>query len=170
MRFFKKGSIRAPWWNYGWSGTYFFTAITLGRFPFFGSIQNQIMCLNEIGTFAWQSWFETKSIRADMNLHLDAFIVMPDHIHGLLHIGQNHFNRNQLDHQKHSIYHLNQFGSQSKNLPSIIRGLKGSITRKARRINPDFAWQKLYHDEIIQTKEDYFKIRNYILNNPQHHN
>lgn len=61
----------------------------------------------------------------------------------------------------------NTFGPQSQNLPSIIRGFKIGVTKSARLINPNFAWQPRYHDHIIRDQKAYENISNYILNNPE---
>ena len=60
----------------------------------------------------------------------------------------------------------NQFGPQSKNLSSIIRGFKIGVTTNGRLINPDFAWQPRFHDHIIRDDESFQNISNYIKNNP----
>ena len=60
----------------------------------------------------------------------------------------------------------NQFGPQSKNLASIIRGFKIGVTKNARLINPDFTWQPRYHDHIIRNDQSFHKISEYIMNNP----
>jgi len=60
----------------------------------------------------------------------------------------------------------NQFGPQSKNLASIVRGFKSSVTVAARKINPDFQWQSRFHDHIIRNEESFQKITNYIICNP----
>jgi hypothetical protein len=60
----------------------------------------------------------------------------------------------------------NQFAPQSKNLSSIIRGYKSAVTIYARKNNIDFNWQPRFHDHIIRTMDDYYKISNYIINNP----
>ena len=60
----------------------------------------------------------------------------------------------------------NQFGPQSKNLASVIRGFKTGVTKNARVINPDFAWQSRYHDRIIRSNAEYQRISKYIRNNP----
>lgn len=61
----------------------------------------------------------------------------------------------------------NQFGPQSKNLASIIRGFKIGVTTRARIINPSFAWQPLYHDHIIRDQKSFERISEYIKNNPK---
>jgi len=62
----------------------------------------------------------------------------------------------------------NQFGPQSKNLASIIRGFKIGVTKNARQIHSDFAWQSRYHDHIIRDDPSFQRISNYIIHNPAH--
>lgn len=61
----------------------------------------------------------------------------------------------------------NDFGPQIKNLASIIRGFKSSVTINARKIDPDFAWQPRFHDHVIQDYRSYERIRDYIIDNPK---
>jgi len=61
----------------------------------------------------------------------------------------------------------NRFGPQSKNLASIIRGYKIGVTKNARKINPDFQWQSRFYDIIIRNQKSFYRISNYIINNPQ---
>ena len=60
----------------------------------------------------------------------------------------------------------NQFGPQSKNLASIIRGHKTGVTKYSRNNNIEFEWQSRFHDHIIRNHASYLRIRNYIINNP----
>jgi hypothetical protein len=61
----------------------------------------------------------------------------------------------------------NKFGAQSKNLASIVRGFKSSVTTNARKMaDNDFNWQTLFHDHIIRDTVDFERIQNYISNNP----
>jgi len=61
----------------------------------------------------------------------------------------------------------NQFGPQSKNLASIVRGYKVGVTTNARQIDPDFAWQARYWDHIVRNEKEFQRITQYIINNPQ---
>ncbi|GEM_PF-2193885 len=67
-----------------------------------------------------------------------------------------------------SVTQKNQFGPQSKNLASIIRGFKIEVTKNARLIHTDFAWQSRFHDHIIRNNAEYHRISTYIRNNPAH--
>ena len=60
----------------------------------------------------------------------------------------------------------NKFGPQSKNLSSIVRGFKSSVTTWARKNNIPFHWQDRFHDHIIRNATAYNRISNYIINNP----
>ena len=61
----------------------------------------------------------------------------------------------------------NQFGPQSKNLASIIRGFKIGVTKNARIIQPNFAWQSPYHDHFIRDDKSFHTISEYIIRNPK---
>jgi len=62
--------------------------------------------------------------------------------------------------------YTNKFGPQSKNLPSIIRGFKSAVTKRAKIINPDFSWQRNYYEHIIRDEKSFKTILEYIINNP----
>jgi len=66
-----------------------------------------------------------------------------------------------------SIKSKNQFGPQRKNLSSIIRGFKSAVTTFAQKNHIEFSWQPNYHDHIIRNKTEYYRIKNYIKNNPK---
>lgn len=152
-------SARLLNWDYGQKGIYFITICTKNREHFFGEIRNGKMHLSEIGEIAQKEWVKTIEIRPDMNLTLGEFVVMPNHFHGVLMIGDNIYN---------SKYNGgNKFKPQSKNLPSIMRGFKSSVTMQARIMkNKQFNWQSSYHDHIIRNIESYENITKYIVNNP----
>ena len=59
-----------------------------------------------------------------------------------------------------------QFGPQSGNLPSVIRGIKSAVTKYAIEHDIPFAWQSRYHDHIIRNQMEMNRIADYIQNNP----
>ncbi|MBI4652409.1 hypothetical protein HY745_14265 [Candidatus Desantisbacteria bacterium] len=155
---YRIASARAPWWDYSGNGVYFITICTANKVQYFGKIVKDNMQLSEIGKIAENEWIKTPEIRADMNITLDKFCVMPNHFHGILMIGGNKYNMDTKCN--------NQFGPQSKNLASVIRGFKIGVTKNARLINGDFAWQTRFYDNIIRNDEGYYHIKNYIETNP----
>lgn len=179
---YKISSSRLQTWNYANEGMYFITICTANKEHFFGEIitssverqctasQYPKMDLSEIGKIAALEWYKTKELRPDMNIDLDAFIVMPNHIHGIIAIGANQYNSDKDASLGDVMYRVstskqNNFGSQSKNLASILRGYKSAITTFARKNNILFNWQTRFHDHIIRSLEEYEKISNYIYNN-----
>jgi len=117
------------------------------------------MQLSPIGKIAETEWIKTIELRPDMNLELGEFVVMPNHFHGIMIIHENQYN-STFNSQR------NQFGRQSKNLVSIIRGYKSAVTTYARKNNIPFDWQPRFHDHIIRSTDEYYRISNYIVNNP----
>ena len=101
-----------------------------------------------------------------MNLHLGAFIVMPNHYHAIITIGENQFNDGRDAMHGVSTGYKNAFIPQSKNLSSIVRGFKSAVTVRARIVHADFAWQTRFHDHIIRNSESHDTIERYIFNNP----
>ena len=65
-----------------------------------------------------------------------------------------------------SISYKNKFGPQSKNIGSINRGFKSSITSYAQKNNLKFGCQERFHDRIIRSYDEYVRISEYIKNNP----
>jgi REP element-mobilizing transposase RayT len=152
---------RAYWWDYRFSSTYFITICTYQRRHYFGKIENGVMMKNELGSLVNEEWLKTTEKRKDMDIQLDNFFVMPNHFHAIITIGINEFNTNEK-----IINEAIRTKNNAKSLGSIIRGFKGSVTKQAKII-ANFRWQKGYHDHIIRSKESFFRIANYIENNPK---
>ncbi|WP_085535021.1 transposase [Massilibacteroides vaginae] len=75
-------SIRASWWDYKETGAYFITICTQHRKHYFGKITNGEMKLSSVGIIANILWHEIKTHTT--NIELGEFVVMPNHIHGVL--------------------------------------------------------------------------------------
>jgi len=75
-------SARLQNWDYRWSGAYFITICTQNRERYFGEIENHGMKLSTIGIIADVCWHEIKNHAR--NIELGAFVVMPNHVHGIL--------------------------------------------------------------------------------------
>ena len=143
-------SARLQGYDYGSHGYYFVTICTKNRINYFG----EISIFTEIGEIANNFW---KEIPAHYPfVEIDHFIVMPNHIHGVL-----FFNR-----PDKKDWNPNQFGVQSQNLGAVIRAFKSSLKRYANQNKIDFEWQSRYHDIIIRNDKALNAIRRYIDNNP----
>jgi REP element-mobilizing transposase RayT len=163
-------STRLENWDYGWNGAYFITICTHNRIHFFGNIKNAEMQLSAIGKMAKKYWHEIPEHFPFVKL--GAFVVMPDHIHGIIIIDKNDDGRygenSKIEVQNFAPLSLpkNKFGPQSKNLASIVRGYKIGVTKNAKQINTSWKWQSLFHDHIIRNDAEYQRIENYIIKNP----
>jgi len=75
-------SARLQPWDYRWAGAYFITICTANRIHYLGEIENRKMVLSPIGVLADVFWHEIKNHA--QNVELGAFVVMPNHVHGIL--------------------------------------------------------------------------------------
>ena len=156
---YRISSARLASWDYSWPGMYFVTVCTWQHSQFFGAIHDGVMSLSEIGQIAQEEWARTPVLRPDMQLELDAFCIMPNHMHAILVIGVNAYNV-----QSHG---PQGYGPQRKNLASIMRGYKSAVTARAHTLDLAFAWQSRYHDHIIRNAADFQRIQEYIVTNPE---
>ncbi|MFC1613267.1 transposase [Patescibacteria group bacterium] len=182
MRKYKdKKQYRWQGYDYSREGFYFVTICTKNREFYFGDIvgtqdfafiQSQPfpqLQATKIGKIAEECWREIPDHFPFVTL--DEFVIMPNHIHGIIIIDDNAKTQN-VGTQNVGTQNLaflreykNQFGPQSKNLSSIIRGFKIGVTKYANN-NLKFAWQPRFHDRIIRNDNELNKIRQYIINNP----
>src|SRR5699024_4918630 len=168
---YRIASTRLKGWNYGRDAIYFVTVCTKDRRHYFGEIINEKMNLSKIGEIVEIEWLKTFDMRPDMNLWMGAYIIMPNHFHAIIGIGENKYNKHRIVVETQCIASLqqykNQFGPQSKNLSSIIRGFKIGVTKNARLIHSDFQWQPRYYDHIVRNNTSLNRISKYMLNNPK---
>jgi REP element-mobilizing transposase RayT len=85
-------SARASWWDYRWNALYFVTICTKNKEHFFGNVINGGMQLSEIGEIAKIEWLKTFEMRLDMNLFMGEYVIMPNHFHAIIGIGENQYN------------------------------------------------------------------------------
>jgi REP element-mobilizing transposase RayT len=158
-------SIRLPVYDYTSSGAYFITICTHNRQNLFGEIVDGEMILNEYGEIVRDEWLNTGNIRS--NIIIDEFVVMPNHVHGILIIGDNRWG--VWPYAPTNNGQIQSFKSPSKTIGSIVCGFKSTITKKINQIrntptNP--IWQRNYYEHIIRNDDELNHIREYIINNP----
>ena len=152
------------------------------------------MQLSTIGILADVMWHEIKNHAK--NVELGAFVVMPNHIHGILILdkpeNQPFSNDNDarivetrlalsLRSQQPPIQPQSpaeqRFQNQGQNtVSSIIGSYKSAVTKHCNRLQLTFkndlvfGWQTRFHDHIIRNDAEYQRINNYIENNPKNWN
>lgn len=173
-------SARLQSWNYGWNGAYFITICTKNRTPYFGEMSDGKMQLSHIGILADVFWVEIKN--HSKNIELGKFVVMPNHVHGILVIDKSDGNNDDDDDDGRDKACLvstetkmgteksigqERFQNQGKNtISSIVGAYKSAVTKHAHRLGYEFSWQSRFHDHIIRHEKSFHQITEYIINNP----
>ncbi len=170
-------SARAQWWDYGWNGAYFITICTAGRKHFFGEIANGKMVLSHVGVIVDILWHEIPH-RLPF-VELGDFIVMPNHIHGILILIKpgivETLHATSPDAPMETLHatslpkneHMAKISPDPGSVPTIIRSYKSAVTKHANRLGLDHAWQPRFHDRIIRDDAAYQSISDYIVANPE---
>jgi REP element-mobilizing transposase RayT len=184
-------TIRLKGYDYTSVGRYFVTIVTRNRLKLFGEVIDGSMELNRFGEIAATEWEKTIHLRD--NVSLGALMIMPDHIHFVVHIDnqqlQTDYTAEELERRSGIVggQNINKAGS----LGSIVRGYKGAITRQVLekvtsdeistlvRQDPklDFIttrlktektiWVRNYYESVIKTEQHYHNVTEYINNNPK---
>jgi REP element-mobilizing transposase RayT len=105
---------------------------------------------------------------------LDSFVVMPNHIHGIIIVGAQFIAPDSVQFIAPSSVPHNQVDTvqegvmnRAPTLGEIVRAFKAASTRTIRQAaNPEFAWQRNYYEHIIRSEESLNRIRQYVLDNP----
>ena len=172
-------SNRLKGWDYSNDGLYFITLVTAGRRQLFGKIRNGEMVLNEIGQLVYDAFFKSFEIRRELSL--DAFILMPDHLHAIIILDSMCRDARCRDARpcvSTTTTTQPQLHRQPQSISSFVAGFKSSTVKiiddwidknnikmpKFNRNNP--LWQSNYYDRIIRNETEYQNIYNYILENP----
>jgi putative transposase len=157
-------SIRLTGYDYKQSGAYFVTIVTHNRICLFGDISDGEMVLSDTGRIAEVSWIGLSSRFPVVSL--DFFVVMPNHIHGILIVGAQFIAPASVPYNHVGIA---QEGAMHRapTLGEIIRTYKAASTRMIRQTaNLEFAWQRNYYEHVVRNEESLNRIRQYILENP----
>ena len=180
-------SARHPNWDYGTNGAYFITICTKDRQYFFGECADEKMKLSTLGAIVQGFWY--KIPKHFPFIELDEFVVMPNHIHGILILNKNKVNENiietigpvEIGHRPVSTDEYvsinnndktigqKRFRNQGKNtVSSIIGSYKSICTKHIHAAFPllNFEWQTRFWDNIIRDNEAFDTISRYIINNP----
>jgi putative transposase len=154
-------SARYQSWDYSGPGSYDVTICTLHHTSWFGEICEGAMHLSPIGMIVAAEWEKTPKVRP--YVILDTWQWMPDHLHGILVIGEHeHGARKVLPFEASQVTRC----LQAHSLGAIICQFKASCSKRIRAagLGP-FAWQPRFHDHVIRNEADLQRIREYIWNN-----
>ena len=155
-------SIRLPAYDYTQPGAYFLTVVTHQRQCLFGEIVDGQVLVSGYGEAVGQEWLRSTQIRRE--IQLDAFVVMPNHIHAIVIVGAHGraplhrapLPRAPLHRSPHS-------------LGSFVAGFKSAVTKRINELRgtPGLTvWQRNYYEHIIRDEEELNRVRQYIIDNP----
>lgn len=150
----RRETIRYPGHDYSQPGAYFITLCTQGRRRLFGHVDHHDMHPNDVAVMVEATWQSLP--RRCPGIALDAMIIMPDHLHGILFLGA--------DPDIEPLPRLGEVVSYFKGQSTVqyfdqVR--KGAWPRVDRRL-----WQQKYFDRIVRSERELENIRWYIETNP----
>jgi putative transposase len=151
-------SIRLKGYDYRNGGTYFVTICTQNRESVLGEVRGNIVGLSDMGCVVQQCWDE-----------------MPNHVHGILYISDI-TERRGLACQTPTDVERRYSKPIAGSLGTIISAFKSACTKQMHlemadtqigvARNAPTIWQRNYHEHIIRSEDERFRIRRYIMNNP----
>jgi len=126
--------------------------------PLFGLVREGQVQLSELGLLADNCWKQIETVRSE--IALDAYIVMPNHIHGILHVSSEITAPRATSAARELT---------AGSLGAIIGQFKATVTKRSQFLQPPPMrpiWQRNYYDHIIRSAAALEKIRQYIVRNP----
>jgi REP element-mobilizing transposase RayT len=161
-------SIRLSGYDYARGGAYFVTICTAARKCLLGEVTNGGVALSPFGEIVWLEWQRSADVRP--TLKLGPFVVMPNHVHGIVALGPGAERSGERDVGAHSCAPLQRrLFRPPRSIGSFVAQLKASTARRinALRQTPGApVWQRNYYEHIVRDEDDYVRISEYIENNP----
>jgi len=173
-------SIRLPGYDYTQAGAYYVTIVTWHRECLFGEVVNGVMRLNKLGEIVQWEWLEFP--KRLFFIELGAFVVMPNHFHGILifheNVGATRPGPTNLLSGKAPFLHATTEGIDGSPLPhgpkpaslgAVMAQFKSRVTKRLWKI-PSLQgipiWQRNYYEHIIRNEKDLQNKTDYIEANP----
>lgn len=154
-------TTRLQGYDYAQEGMYYVTICTHEREHTLGTIVDATFVENAFGAIVRQYW---EAIPLHAPAFLDAFIVMPNHVHGIVAI----------------CYDNNVYGKRAghaaaptarrQTIGNIVGSFKSAVTKRINETRGTVAapvWQRNYYDHVIRNETDLQRIRAYIMDNPR---
>ena len=163
-------SARLSNYDYSSPGLYYVTFNTKHFICWFGRIELGKMKFSKAGVIANNYFREIPDHFQNVVLH--EYVVMPNHIHGIIEKVQNismdtGSNRGRMYSSEKS-RKMSEISPKAGSLPAILRSYKSAVTRSVRMNSFEFKWQERYYDRIIRVSDpgELHRISAYIKNNP----
>ena len=161
--------MRLKSFDYAQSGAYFVTVVTRDRLCLFGDVIEEKMCVNEVGAMVQKVWEELPD--RFPTIGLDAFVVMPNHVHGIIVIHQPvgvPLVGTQGDDEDRATTRiaptLGEIVGAYKSITTVryAEGVKAGLWNPFRKR----LWQRNYYEHVIRNESELNRAREYIVGNP----
>ena len=161
---YHRRSIRLNGYNYSSAGFYFITICTHQRICLFGNVEESEIHPSKFGQIATARWQEIPQHFS--HVALDEFVIMPNHIHGILTVN---------DGRSMALLRSTRMRSRKfshpipRSISTVIGSFKSITTRQINEIRNASGcpvWQGRFYDHIIRDRGSLDRIRQYIRNNP----
>ncbi|OGY48027.1 MAG: hypothetical protein A2663_01720 [Candidatus Buchananbacteria bacterium RIFCSPHIGHO2_01_FULL_46_12] len=190
-------SCRLKNWDYSADGYYFVTICVENGGHCFGQVKDFKMYLSEIGAVVKNEWLKTGEIRKNVILdefvimpnHIHTIIIINsnnkpidkitfrDEVESLWDMNTpasiiNLAKTPCRDEAAPRLYNevgdkLKRISPKPNSLSSILGSFKSACTKKIRTLGYDFEWQERFYDNVIRNEEALYRIRQYIIENPE---
>jgi putative transposase len=162
---FRIESTRLKEYDYSQPGGYFVTICSHNHECLFGDVQEEEMILSPIGKIARRCWEEIP--HHFNNIALDAFVIMPNHMHGIIFINDKDDDTKNTKRRDVQLNVSTGISPKRGTLSVVIRTYKAAVTTMCRRNGyENFKWQSRFYEHIIRDERDLQNTRDYIINNP----
>ncbi len=162
-------SIRLKAADYSRTGLYSVTICAASKRSMFGKFESGKVVLNALGEIARRCWLEIPRHFPQVDLH--EFVVMPNHMHGIVELGGGARYIVPLQEGLGSRRHVEDFGKPTfGSLPTIIRTYKAAVSREVRaKLGDRFGtvWQRNYYERMLRNGQEFADAARYILENPR---
>jgi putative transposase len=168
---YRRQSHRLAGYDYRQAGLYFITICTKDRLHYFGQVCNSEMLLSDMGMIVRDYWMNIPQLHP--HVFLGEFVVMPNHIHGVLGIDSESIaipaeKSASSDIPEDKNDYMASISPKSGSVARIIGSYKAACTSTIRNAGTEtFSWQPRFHDHIIRNPQALERIENYIRHNPQ---
>lgn len=165
-------SVRLPHHNYSALAGYALTLVAHNRELIFGRIENGIFTSSEIGAIVDAEWRRSGEIRTE--LVIDQFVVMPNHLQGIVFIAQTDeaISESERAHCRaalQGVYRRSSRQREDHSISSFVAGFKAYTTKliNAARHTPGAkVWQPNYHEHVVRNDAELERLRRYVEGNP----
>ena len=162
-------------YDYSLPGIYFVTLVSSKRKEIFGQIIRRKIKLTALGKIVNYEWFHSNEIRKEIQLFEDEFVIMPNHLHGIVNIFETGKSLKSISKttanlvtDQNSVITLHHPNLIAKSLGAFITGFKSSVTKRAKgELGIYTVWQRNYYDHIIRSESDHDNLWHYINDNPR---